>query len=58
MEYSITDECIGCGLCASLAPDFFALGDSGKAEIVALPGDSPVAREAKEQCPVGAIRAE
>ena len=46
------DLCIGCGLCAGIAPDAFAIGDDGKAEVV---GEDANAEEAKASCPVGAI---
>ena len=48
------DTCIGCELC----PEIFKIEDDGKA--VALPDEVSEnlvssAKEAKEQCPVGAI---
>lgn len=58
MMYTVNDNCIGCGLCASTCPEVFELTDEGVA--VAIDGDAPVeaadrAEEAKESCPVAAI---
>ena len=52
------DTCIGCGLCASLCPDVFEMGGEGKSTVIAdpVPGASEgCAKDAEEQCPVGAI---
>lgn len=56
MAFSVNDACIGCGLCTSVAPGVFELTDSGKAAVLAQPTDPTQAREAKDQCPVGAIQ--
>ena len=50
------DACIGCGLCAGMCPDVFALGDDGKAEVVG--DDVDAAQDAMGSCPVGAISEE
>lgn len=50
------DLCIGCGACTGICPSVFAIGDDGKAEVIAQPaeGDTSV-DEAAASCPVGAI---
>lgn len=55
------DNCIGCGLCPSIAPDVFEMKDDGKAHVIADPvpkGSEDAAKEAKSSCPVSAIAAE
>ena len=57
MKYHVNENCIGCGLCTSICPEFFSMGDEGMA--VAAEGDvsqnQGVAEEAKNSCPVEAI---
>ncbi len=53
--------CIGCGLCESLCPDVFSMGDDGLAK--AIEDDVPessedCARDAASQCPTEAIKIE
>lgn len=54
------DLCIGCGMCESLCPQVFEMGDDGLAhvigEVTADLEDS--AEEARESCPVEAISIE
>lgn len=53
------DECIGCGACAELCPDVFALDDEDKAEVIAPEGgDQACIDEAIASCPVGCISQE
>lgn len=53
------DKCIGCGLCASLAPKSFRLADDGKSEVIEPVGDDEEKiRSAAESCPVEAIKIE
>jgi ferredoxin len=52
------DTCIGCGICPEVCPEIFKMEDDGKA--VASPDEVAEkfvssAKEAEEQCPVGAI---
>lgn len=52
------DVCIGCGLCPSIAPDVYELGDEGKAHAISedVPeGNEDAAQEAADSCPVSAI---
>jgi len=48
------DKCIGCGLCANLAPEVFEMSDDGKAVVLNASAD---AEEIASQCPVEAINA-
>lgn len=53
------DRCIGCGLCAEMAPDSFQIGD----DLVAIyspaawsSAGQTVVREAAQACPAAAIK--
>jgi ferredoxin len=48
------EKCIGCGLCASLCKEVFAMGKNGKA-YVKEQKKIPCVKEAIESCPVEAI---
>ena len=53
----LRDKCIGCGLCTSIAPEVFKMGDDGIAEAKA-DGDKKYPKETKEaadSCPTKAI---
>lgn len=57
----IKEECIGCGLCASIVPEVFEMIDEGVAK--AIEEEIPVVhheatKEAEASCPVGAIEVE
>lgn len=61
MKVTVSDECIGCGLCESTAADVFAINDDGVAEVVideVSADDEDAVQEAVDNCPVGAIEAE
>ena len=50
--------CIGCGLCPTLCPAVFAMGEDGLAEVVVpeIPGEAEsAALEAQQNCPVMVI---
>ncbi len=52
------EKCIGCGLCISLCPDVFEIGEDGKSEVkkgADLKANEKCVQEAKEGCPVSAI---
>lgn len=57
LKLEIIDGCIGCGMCESLCPDVFSLGDEGLAEVVTQPDETneDQAREALGSCPVSVI---
>lgn len=61
MKATVSEECIGCGLCESTCDDVFQIGDEGVAEVKVdeVPEDDEDAvKEAEENCPVGAIATE
>jgi ferredoxin len=47
--------CIGCGLCASIYPAVFRLGDDFKSEVIGECEDEQKCQEAIDSCPVDAI---
>lgn len=54
-----SELCTGCGLCESIAPAVFQVGDDGLAHVLSPDGGEEAAsREAAEACPVGAIAVE
>lgn len=54
------EKCIGCGLCASIAPEIFEMEDDGLAGVVGEVTDSyeAEAKEAEVSCPAEAIKVE
>lgn len=55
------DGCISCGLCPTICPDVFRMGDDEKAEayVEPVPPDAEdAAREAADSCPVSVIHIE
>jgi len=60
MKFTVSDECIGCGLCEGTCPEVFEMED-GVAHAIEGDVDPAVedtAQEALDGCPVGAISAE
>lgn len=58
MKYKVNDSCIGCGMCTSVCPTVFHMGDSGLAQAIdgeVKAEDAAAAEEAMGGCPVGAI---
>ena len=58
MKYEVNENCIGCGLCISICPDYFTMADTGKAVTLEAPvpiGHENEAEYAAGSCPVDAI---
>ncbi|MGI6595075.1 MAG: ferredoxin [Christensenellales bacterium] len=51
--YVDQDECIGCGLCADIAPDVFEMHED---KAIAIKDNGDNAEKALMECPVGAIK--
>jgi len=52
------EKCIGCGLCVTLCPDVFEIGEAGKSQMIKdadLKANEKCVLEAKSGCPVSAI---
>ena len=60
MKYRVNDGCIGCGLCAETCPEVFRMTEEGVAEALVEENlaAEDAAKEAKENCPAGAIEEE
>jgi ferredoxin len=55
------DACIGCGLCAGICPEIFAMDADGKAQAAdkkIADGVMERAKDAELQCPTSAIKIE
>jgi ferredoxin len=52
------EACIGCGLCANMHPEIFAINEDGQSEVIDENGDHEAASEAAAACPVNAISVE
>ncbi|NLP01398.1 MAG: ferredoxin [Fibrobacter sp.] len=57
--YYVDEECIGCGLCESTAPDNFKMSDDGSTAVVykqpANESEKAACNEALKDCPSEAI---
>ncbi|MDU4861040.1 MAG: ferredoxin [Terrisporobacter othiniensis] len=59
--YVDKDLCIGCGVCPSVCPEVFEMGDDGLSHVIvdAVPsGSEDDAKDAEGSCPVDAIKVE
>ena len=57
-RFYVDDQCVGCDMCRSLAPDFFDMNDGGNSYIKKQPQSETeveLCTEALESCPVQAI---
>lgn len=58
-KISVNSACIGCGICASIAPDVFEMDNETGMSVVKdgafSEEDLTKAKEAQEACPTGAI---
>ena len=57
MKVTVTDDCVGCGLCVDTCPDVFELDDDlAKVKVDVVPDDLEQAiKTAADECPVEAI---
>ncbi|MCD6477703.1 MAG: ferredoxin [Candidatus Aenigmarchaeota archaeon] len=59
MKVSVDKEtCIGCGVCVSLCPDVFEIGDDGKSHVKVKETNNKCVIEARDSCPTGSIKVE
>ncbi|MFA7636575.1 MAG: ferredoxin [Monoglobales bacterium] len=60
MKAKVNEECIGCGLCVSIAEDVFRMNDEGLAEAYGevTEENKEAVLEAADSCPVAAIEIE
>ncbi len=61
MKATVSEDCIGCGMCEGTCPDVFEIGDEGTATVIVdeVPADAEdSAQEAADGCPVSAITVE
>lgn len=61
MKAVVSEDCIGCGMCPTICPEVFKMGDDDMAHtyVDVVPEDAiEKAREAAESCPVSAISLE
>lgn len=60
MKVKVDEElCMGCGVCPSICPEVFEMGDDGKAKVLTdeVPaGAEDACREAVDSCPEVAIK--
>lgn len=57
LHASVNSNCIGCGLCVSICPEVFEIGDNGLSQVIHEVSESleRTASQARESCPVNAI---
>ena len=54
MNATVNSNCIGCGLCVSICPEVFEIGDDGLAQPIQEVTETleKTASQARESCPV------
>lgn len=58
MRFVVSDGCIGCGLCVSICPEVFVMGEGGQARARDMEAEGELrvsASSALRSCPVSAI---
>ena len=60
MKAYVDENCIGCGLCASICPEVFEINEDQVARAVGeiCEETEDTVREARDNCPVDAIQTE
>ena len=59
MKVTITDDCTGCGVCETIAPDVFVVEDEmAIVNADEIAGNEDEIKEAAEECPDEAIKIE
>ncbi|MCU6747836.1 ferredoxin [Faecalicatena acetigenes] len=60
MKAYVDENCIGCGLCASICPEVFEINEDQVAQAVGeiCEATEDTVREARDNCPVDAIHTE
>lgn len=57
-KFYVDDQCVGCDMCRTLAPEFFEMNDNGNSYVKrqpTTPEEEQLCNEALESCPVEAI---
>ena len=52
------EKCVGCGMCAGLCPEVFAMTDDGKSKVIADDCGDCDCQSTIDSCPVSAISME
>ena len=59
MKVTVTDDCTGCGVCETIAPDVFVVEDEmATVNADEIAGNEDEVKEAAEECPDEAIKIE
>jgi len=59
MKVTITDDCTGCGVCETIAPDVFVVEDEmAVVNAAEIKGNEDEIKEAAEECPDESIKIE
>lgn len=56
MKVYVKEElCTGCGICETICPEVFEIGEDGISHVLSEDCNSDCCREAADNCPEGAI---